>query len=132
MRTIKKIIIHSTATPAGRAVSVGEIDAWHRARGYEGIGYHFVVGFDGEVSAGRAVEKAGAHCLGQNADSVGVVYVGGTGVDGKTPVDTRTEAQRVALRAVAATLKGCFPGAKVYGHRDFRPTACPSFPIEEL
>ena len=30
MRTITEIIIHCTATPAGRHVSVAEIDLWHR------------------------------------------------------------------------------------------------------
>lgn len=132
MRQIKKIIIHSTATPEGREVTVADIDRWHRARGYAGIGYHFVIGLDGTVQPGRPIEKAGAHCLGHNTDSIGVVYVGGTARDGKTPLDTRTPPQRQALRELVRSLLEEFPGAKVFGHRDLRPTACPSFDISDL
>ncbi|RUU80251.1 peptidoglycan-binding domain-containing protein, partial [Mesorhizobium sp. M7A.F.Ca.MR.362.00.0.0] len=49
MRPIKELIWHCTATPEGREVSVKEIDAWHRARGWSGIGYHKVVYLDGSV-----------------------------------------------------------------------------------
>ncbi|MDE6557081.1 MAG: N-acetylmuramoyl-L-alanine amidase [Duncaniella sp.] len=132
MRKINKIIIHSTATPAGRHVSVAEINAWHLAKGYDGIGYHFVVLLDGTVCPGRPVEKVGAHCYGHNSDSVGVVYVGGVAPDGKTPLDTRTPAQKQALRLTVSDLKSRFPAARVYAHRDLRPTACPSFDISDL
>lgn len=132
MRKITKIIIHSTATPEGRNVTVADIDSWHRARGYSGIGYHFVVCLDGTIHEGRPIEKAGAHCLGHNTDSIGVVYVGGVARDGRTPLDTRTPLQRKALRELVSSLLERFPGAEVYGHRDFRPTACPSFDISDL
>ena len=33
MRKIDKIIVHCTATPEGRPVSVEEIDSWHKQRG---------------------------------------------------------------------------------------------------
>ncbi|MCH5347505.1 MAG: N-acetylmuramoyl-L-alanine amidase, partial [Muribaculaceae bacterium] len=83
MRKISKIIVHCSATPAGREVSVAEIDRWHRARGFNEIGYHYVIGLDGQVHRGRAVEKVGAHCSGQNAESIGVCYIGGVMADGR-------------------------------------------------
>ena len=52
MRTINEIIIHCTATPEGRDVTVDEIDRWHKARGYDGCGYHYVVYRDGCVMPG--------------------------------------------------------------------------------
>ncbi|MBO5749348.1 MAG: N-acetylmuramoyl-L-alanine amidase, partial [Bacteroidaceae bacterium] len=75
MRRIDKIIVHCTATPEGREVSVKEIDRWHRERGFKCIGYHYVIGLDGKVSEGRPIEEIGAHCTGQNSHSVGVCYV---------------------------------------------------------
>ena len=33
MRPINEIILHCTATPEGREVSVKEIDEWHKGRG---------------------------------------------------------------------------------------------------
>lgn len=127
MRKIRKIIVHCTATPAGREVSVGEIDSWHRARGFRGIGYHYVVMTDGRVCEGRPVEEVGAHCLGQNADSIGVVYVGGLTADGRSPADTRTPAQKASLRELVDSLRGRYAGATVHSHYEFAAKACPCF-----
>ncbi|MDE6296543.1 MAG: N-acetylmuramoyl-L-alanine amidase, partial [Muribaculaceae bacterium] len=66
MRKIDKIILHCSATPEGRMVTVNDIRAWHKARGFRTIGYHYVVYLDGSVHGGRAVEEVGAHCLGEN------------------------------------------------------------------
>lgn len=127
MRAINEIIVHCTATPEGREVTVSDINRWHQERGYDGIGYHFVVDLDGNIHQGRVIERVGAHCKGHNAHSIGVCYVGGLASDGKTPKDTRTIAQRAALEAVLRQLKGQFPKAKIYGHRDFANKACPCF-----
>ena len=132
MRKINKIIVHCTATPEGRAHTVKDVDAWHRQRGFDGIGYHFLVLLDGTVETGRPLEKQGAHCLGHNADSVGVCYVGGVAADGRTPKDTRTPVQREALRGLVGWLRGLFPCATVHGHREFAAKACPSFDISDL
>ena len=45
MRKIDSVIIHCSATKAGMDFSVADIDRWHRARGMNGIGYHYVVGW---------------------------------------------------------------------------------------
>lgn len=127
MRNIDKIIIHCTATPAGRPVSVADIDRWHRARGFQSIGYHYVVGLDGRVERGRDIARIGAHCKGHNATSIGVVYVGGLKTDGVTPADTRTPAQRTSLRQLVEDLRRQFPRATVHGHREFAAKACPCF-----
>lgn len=127
MRKIRKIIVHCTATPEGREVSLEELDRWHRARGFKCIGYHYVVGLDGTVHEGRKVEMIGAHCLGYNRDSIGVAYVGGIAADGKTPADTRTETQREALRRLMLRLKADYPGATVHSHYEFAAKACPCF-----
>ena len=85
MRNINKIIIHCSATPEGKNFTVKQIDACHRQRGFNGIGYHFVIYLDGSIHVGRALAKAGAHCKGNNAHSIGVCYIGGVAADGKTP-----------------------------------------------
>ena len=128
MRSIKEIIIHCTATPAGRGVSVSEIRAWHRARGFRDIGYHYVIALDGKIHAGRPVEQVGAHCLGHNAHSIGVCYVGGLDAAGH-PCDTRTAAQRRSLRLLISSLCNQYPAATVHGHREFAAKACPCFDV---
>ncbi len=129
MRKIDEIIIHCTATPEGRPHTVADVDRWHRQRGFDGIGYHFLIRLDGSVETGRPLEKQGAHCLGHNGRSIGICYVGGLARDGKTPKDTRTDAQRLALKGLVGWLKNLFPSATVHGHNEFAAKACPCFNV---
>lgn len=130
MRKITKIILHCSATPEGRDYTVADIDRWHKQRGWQGIGYHYVVYRDGSVHPGRPVEQIGAHTSGHNANSIGVCYVGGVAADGKTPKDTRTPAQRAALRDLVKLLRAEYPNATIHGHREFANKACPSFNVK--
>lgn len=126
-RRITELIVHCSATPAGRDVTASDIRRWHKEeRGFADIGYHFVVRLDGRVECGRPLAVVGAHCRGHNSRSVGVCYVGGIGSDG-CPADTRTRVQREALSGLLTALRRRFPGASIHGHRDFAPKACPSF-----
>lgn len=129
MRKITALVVHCTATPEGRDVSAKEIDGWHKAKGWAGIGYHFVVRLDGTVEQGRPLEVPGAHVEGHNFDTIGIVYAGGLAKDAKTPKDTRTAAQKASLLKLLADLKRQFPSAVIQGHRDFPKVAkaCPSF-----
>ena len=131
MRKITDIIIHCSATPEGKPFTAADIDRWHRQRGFDGIGYHYVVCLDGSVHKGRPVEKPGAHCKGHNAESIGICYIGGCAPDGKTPKDTRTEAQRAALRKLVHQLQQAYPGTTVHGHCEYNDgKACPSFNVK--
>lgn len=127
MRAIDESIVHCTATPEGRPVSVKEIDAWHRARGWSGCGYHRIIGLDGERLDGRPISKVGAHVSGQNERTIGTVYVGGVAKDGVTPKDTRTAAQKAALLDELHDQVTRFPIERVTGHNQYAAKACPSF-----
>lgn len=127
MREINQIIVHCAATPEGKNFTVEDIDKWHKARGFQKIGYHFVVYIDGTVHKGRDIEEIGSHCSGHNSKSIGICYIGGVAKDGKTPKDTRTALQKSALIQLLKDLKMKFPKAEIYGHRDFSTKACPSF-----
>ena len=126
MRKITKIIVHCADTPEGRDDKAADIRRWHKARGFNDIGYHYVVDLDGTIEPGRDVTIAGAHTTGHNADSIGVCYIGGADTDMK-PKDTRTKEQKTALRLLLKYLVQKYPGATIYGHRDFAQKACPSF-----
>lgn len=132
MRPINKIILHCSDTPEGKDFTADDIDRWHRAQGFNCIGYHFVVYRDGTVVTGRPIESIGAHCKGQNARSIGICYIGGRAPVGTAPKDTRTPQQRKALRELVDLLKRRFPGATVHGHYEFAAKACPSFKICDL
>ena len=119
MREIEKIIIHCSATIEGQNISAATIKRWHvKDRGWSDIGYHYVIGLDGRIEAGRAVNRIGAHVKGYNKTSIGICYCGG--VDGEMKEqDNRTESQKESLLLLIMLLKNIFPQAVVHGHRDF-------------
>lgn len=131
MRTIKEIIVHCSATPEGKDYTVDQIRQWHLARGFNDIGYHFVIYRDGSIHKGRPIEKAGAHCLNHNRFSIGICYIGGCAADGKAPKDTRTPEQKEALIKLIMDLLCDYPKATIHGHREFANKACPSFDVQK-
>lgn len=128
MRVIENIIIHCSATPEGRDVSVNEIRDWHvKGNGWSDIGYHYIVTLDGGLHIGRNIEAQGAHARGHNSTSIGICYVGGIDNISWKPKDTRTHEQKKTLVTVIKYLIALFPDAKVIGHCDVSSKACPSF-----
>lgn len=75
---IDEIIIHCSATPAGRNFNADDIDRWHKAQGFAKIGYHYVVCPTGTIDPGREVREEGAHCIERRKHSTyfGICYVG--------------------------------------------------------
>ena len=130
MRTITLIIIHCSATPDGSSLSFEECRRDHiMHRHFRDIGYHFYITRDGTVHDGRPIEKVGAHCEGHNSHSIGICYEGGLDANGK-PADTRTEAQRKAMKSLVERMHRLFPKALIVGHHDLNPTkACPCFVV---
>lgn len=127
-RTINRIIVHCTATPEGRVETVESVRRMHKAKGWADIGYHYLIGLNGERWNGRNVNLVGAHCEGYNANSIGVCYVGGCDKNMKAK-DTRTDKQKAALIALLKDLRKLYPKAKIVSHRDLdrKGKACPSF-----
>lgn len=130
MREIERIIVHCSATPEGRDVTVETITDWHLAKGWSDIGYHFVIHLDGEIKEGRPLTRSGAHTKGYNATSIGVCYVGGVDKD-MAAKDTRTPAQDAALVNLLQALRKDYPNATIHGHNEFANKACPSFNVQQ-
>jgi N-acetylmuramoyl-L-alanine amidase len=129
MRKLTRIILHCTATPEGRHVDVDTIRSWHKKRGWSDIGYHYVIYPDGSVHAGRDVAKVGAHVVGHNADTIGVVYVGGTDAGGKAK-DTMNAAQETAFVNLVKHLRDQYGPLTLHGHNEYAAKACPSFNVK--
>lgn len=145
MRKIDSIIIHCSATKAGQDFTAADIDRWHRERGFNGIGYHYVIRLDGKLEKGRDVSLTGAHCKGWNERSIGICYIGGLDENGR-PADTRTNAQKRVLYQMIMDLQREYNILQVLGHRDTSPDlngdgviepyeyvkACPCFDVREF
>ena len=132
MRKINKIIIHCTATPEDRPHDVADITRWHLARGFNTIGYHFLIHIDGTIERGRSIKKSGAHTSGHNQDSIGIAYVGGMTKDMKKAKDTRTKEQKDSLIYLMHELIYKYnQDMTIHGHNEYANKACPSFNVQE-
>lgn len=132
MRPISKIIIHCSATPADMDIGAKEIDRWHKARGWSGIGYHAVIRRNGDIERGRDDDVIGAHAKGYNAGSLAVCMVGGVDENGELETNF-LPAQYESLTAVVANWRNEY-GVKdkgIMGHRDLPGVnkACPCFDV---
>lgn len=117
---IKRIVVHCTATREGQAVNASTIQKWHKAKGWKDIGYHYIILLDGRIEKGRADNVVGSHVAGWNTGSLAIVYIGGLDKDGN-PKDTRTAAQKLALKGLVTKLAAAHNVKRVIGHRDLSP-----------
>lgn len=151
MKVMDSIIIHCSATCVGQDLRAKDIDRMHRQRGFNQIGYNFVIDLDGTIENGRPLDIDGAHCntkglsgLSYNKHSIGICYIGGLDNNGN-PSDTRTDKQKVSIRELVAKLCREYQIIEVLGHRDTSPDlndngnvessewikSCPCFDVRE-
>jgi hypothetical protein len=128
-RAWRWIVIHHSASDTG---SMTLFDKEHRAKGWDGVGYHFVIGNgtgsgDGqiEVTPRWPIQKWGAHAKTldnrYNEYGIGICLVGN--FDSSRP----TAKQMESLSSLVAYLMQTYriPATNVLGHRDTKPTDCP-------
>jgi len=114
--------IHHTGTPPENpATRVRSIDADHRSRKWDGIGYHLLVAEDGGVYFGRPLSHQGAHVLHENEGNLGIALIGN--YSDHTPPEAALASVR-RLLAWAFETWGFGPEA-VYFHKELAATACP-------
>jgi N-acetyl-anhydromuramyl-L-alanine amidase AmpD len=129
-REWRHVVVHHSATPNG---SMAAFDRAHRARGWDGVGYHFVIGNgtltgDGEVEPTYRwrQQMAGAHAgnAEYNQHGIGICLVGDF-----ENVSRPTPRQLASLRALVRFLqvKTGVPTCEVVGH-DCVPGKCTDCP----
>jgi N-acetylmuramoyl-L-alanine amidase len=132
---VKYLVVHCADTTVNMDIGAKEINEWHKARGWDGIGYHYVIRRNGKIENGRALTVRGAHVEGYNGQSIGVCLVGGAkkGAGGKlTPESNFTPEQWATLKDLLLGLTKKFPGAVPVGHNDLTDKkACPSFKVAD-
>lgn len=119
---VSNLIVHHSASPRD-TTTVEKIREWHKARGWDDVGYHWVIESSGIIRQGRPPTVKGAHCRGRNWDSWGVCVVG----DNTKASEAWNEAQEDALMRLIGAVRVILPGVKVLGHREFggAQTECP-------
>ena len=120
MRVINLIVVHCSATKADRDFTEQDLEVCHRRRGMNGPGYHFYIRKNGDIKSTRPIERIGAHSRGFNKESIGICYEGGLDKNGKAK-DTRTDAQKKAMRELVQDICHRHDIIDILGHRDTSP-----------
>ena len=145
MAELKYLVIHCTATPEGREVTAADIRRWHTSplsrggRGWRQVGYTDIIHLDGKVE--RLVDnnedanvdpwEVTNGAKGYNFISRHIVYSGGMTRDMTKAKDTRTQAQRDAMRDYVIDFHRRFPGVRIVGHNELAAKECPSFNVQK-
>ena len=141
-RPWKYIVVHHSANASG---GLDQIDRDHRkVLGFEGCGYHFVIGNgsespDGQVEVAQrwSSQRNGVHCKnGKNPDvneyGIGICLVGNFDLSEPTPKQVEAARALVAYLADRYKIAPDHAGA----HEEFAdgPTACPgkNFPAQAI
>jgi len=128
-RPWRYIVIHHSATPSG---SAAEFDRMHKAKGWDELGYHFVIGNgtgsgNGQVEVGSRwrAQKWGAHA--KTADNRFNDYGIGICLVGNFDIDRPTAAQVASLSKLVAFLEKTYriTDTNIVGHGQTKATDCP-------
>ncbi|CAG4932929.1 unnamed protein product [Colias eurytheme] len=123
------VVIHHTYIPgacysrAECSRSMQSMQNTHMiTNGWGDIGYNFAVGSDGVVYEGRGWNRVGAHAVGYNVNSVGIVLIGDwvSVVPPKIQLDAAKDLIQVGIE-----LGYISPDYKLIGHRQVGATECP-------
>lgn len=126
------LMIHHTATAP--TLTVADIDRMHRQRGYNGVGYHYLIQRDREgkayLKAGRSDTQIGAHAgvNKYNREALGLSVIGyfHPGSEHSEHVGDQLFADIVAAVCHLCKTYGIpADNAHILYHRDVRSTACP-------
>lgn len=124
LTAIDTVIIHHTA--GGKYQDAEEIHQAHLCNGWAGIGYNYLIKYNGVIEKCRLNTMVGAHCSGFNYNSLGIALTG------NFETEEPSKAQKTALCELITLLKDSFPKIRtIKGHNAFNATACPGRFLDE-
>ena len=123
---ITSIIVHHSASPL--STSLEDIEQWHLARGWDGVGYHAVIEASGKLRYGRPIERVGAHAMGHNRESIGICLVG----NNTQPANRWLPAQLHTLEDYVLGVRYVLEQPlQILRHCEVRKTECPGLTEDE-
>ncbi|XP_011382425.1 N-acetylmuramoyl-L-alanine amidase [Pteropus vampyrus] len=132
------LYVHHTYVPAlpcttlaSCAANMRSMQRFHQdTRGWDDIGYSFVMGSDGYMYEGRGWHWVGAHTRGYNSRGFGLAFVGN--YTAELPVEAALRVVRDVLPRCAVRAGLLRPDYKLLGHRQLVPTDCPGDALFQL
>lgn len=133
VKSPERVILHCSATPDFSdsnekydLFGASDIDDWHRQRGFDEIGYHWVIRRTGIIESGRDELELGAHTMGHNTGSIGVCFIG---------MKDPTEIQVIALLILYSRIRRKYgiDYTNWFGHNEFNARkSCPGISMNVL
>lgn len=132
---VREAVLHCAAIRTGQFDGMRPfqvfsiINRWHHERGFQnGFGYHALILPDGQWYDGRPFTMIGAHVMGHNAGTLGLLLIESRKIDRMGDFgEWFTSQQRLALQARLRTISGL---EKVSGHNDYAAKLCPGFEVK--
>jgi peptidoglycan hydrolase-like protein with peptidoglycan-binding domain len=141
-RKVTRVFLHCTDSDNDDLKGVGlveEVNRWHLANGWAGVGYHFLVDKAGQVMTGRPLELTPAAQLGEvplvppdqvHLGNVATIAISTHGSKAWTPAGME------ATRRLCNVIDGVYlaAGARVtfHGHCEIDPRPCPVYRYRAL
>ena len=126
-RDITSVIVHYSGHFKDQP-HVGAIDLHHESNklNLAGCAYHYIIKRNGDIERGRPVAIAGQHAKGHNANSIGLVFIGGinnfiTEQENATLTygsENFTSAQHNSFKIFMTAYYTAFEGGLAFGHQD--------------
>ena len=117
MERVDAVVIHHTATQGQTLRTMAEFHV--ERRGWQGIGYHYAVGYDGTIYYLNDAERRTNHTAGNNSRTIGIALVGNME---RNPMPA---AQRSSLIALVYYLREIYGTTYIHPHCHYSPTLCP-------
>lgn len=120
---VKYAVIHHTVT--SRDASPDAIAALHKARGWDGIGYHFVIPGSGFVYYCGDISTARANVANMNEQVLGIALCGD--FTKELPTDEQIDSAHKLVKWMidVASIPNIKDWESMVGHQDLKATACP-------
>ena len=99
------------------------IEQWHLSKGWEGIGYHYVIHKDGTIYAGRPEYRTSAAVLNHNSTTLNIVLTGNFDRKGSVPTKEQEESFKWLYRDILTRHKQ-LTSDKVIPHRKLQKKSC--------
>jgi hypothetical protein len=103
------------------------IEQWHLAKGWDGIGYHYIIHKDGTIYAGRPEHRTSAAVLNHNSTTLNIVLTGNfdrkEGLPNRLPTKEQEESFKWLYRDILTRHKQ-LTSDKVIPHRKLQNKSC--------
>ena len=133
-RWVRRVFLHCTASdlPHLKGVAlVEEVNRWHIAQKWAGVGYHFLIDKAGVIVTGRPLELVPAAQLGKDGQgNIASIAICTHGMLSFTPESM--QATLDLCRAIDAAYRAAGSPVTFHGHKEIDPKPCPVYGYKTL